>query len=127
MNCSLAFPLLLSGALGHNVIALAQSPGTFSATGNMTAPRYQHTATLLHNGKVLIAGGRPSPFVDPLATAELYDPVTGTFAPTGEMISSRSGHSAALLPDGRVLIAGGGTADQSLIPVDSAEVYDPST
>ena len=84
----------------------------------MTTPRYGHTATLLPNGKVLIAGGssnRP-------ASAELFDPVTGTFSATGEMTMGRGFHSATLLPDGRVLIAGG-----SYPAVGTAELYDPST
>jgi hypothetical protein len=80
----------------------------------MTMFRAFHTATLLLNGKVLIAGGGSS-------SAELYDPVTGTFRPTGDMTTARSGHSATLLPDGRVLIVGGDGNRHS------GELYDPST
>ena len=119
------FLLLLLGVAGHGTIALAQSPGTFTATGSMTTPRSGHTATLLTNGKVLIAGGAAG--FTPLSTAELYDPVNGTFTPTGDMTAPRSVHTATLLPDGRVLIAGGSDVPQAVIPTNGAEIYDPST
>src|SRR5215510_1372409 len=99
--------------------AVAQAPGTFIPTGNMTTPRESHTATLLLNGKVLITGGSQ----ELPASAELFDPVTNTFTPTGNMTTGRFGNSATLLPDGRVLIAGG----YYLGYLDSAELYDPAT
>ncbi len=49
MKISFVLPLLV-GVAGRGTIALAQSPGTFAATGSMAAPRYYHTATLLSNG-----------------------------------------------------------------------------
>src|SRR3989442_9366941 len=67
--------------------ALADTPGGWTNTGSMSMSRNGHTATLLPNGKVLIAGGGT-------ATAELYDPATGTFTPTGTMSASRSLHIA---------------------------------
>ena len=97
----------------------AQSPGTFTATGNMATARLFHTATLLTDGRVLITGGGYAGF--PLATTEIYDPVTRTFTPAAVMTAARTGHTATLLPDGRVLIVGG---DSSM---GSAELYDPST
>jgi len=96
---------------------------TFTATGSMTDARVGHTATLLPNGKVLVAGGQNSRFVTQ-ATADLYDPTTGLFTPTGNMTTPRVEHIAVLLPNGKVLIAGGENNSGFLA---SAELYDPST
>ena len=96
--------------------------GAFSPTGTMAAARSGQTATLLRDGRVLIAGGADSE--DALASAELYDPATGTFTSTGSMTAGRWGHTATLLPDGRVLIAGGSGSTDRLA---SAELYDPKS
>jgi hypothetical protein len=105
------------------------SSGTFSFTGSMTTPRYNHSATLLQDGDVLIAGGSASSVTGvPLATAELYNPASGTFSAIGRMNTAHANHTATLLADGRVLIAGGSnqppTAKNSVTAV--AETYDPS-
>jgi hypothetical protein len=97
--------------------------GKFAKTGTMTVGRGRATATLLQDGRVLVAGGESSPDAT-LASGELYDPATATFADTGKMTQPRSGHTATLLPDGRVLIAGGSNGSDSLA---SAELYDPAT
>ena len=115
------FLLVLMGSSGYDSL-MAQSAGTFTATGSMTTPRANHTATLMTNGKVLIAGGWVAIIGTPTATAELYDPGSGTFTPTGDMTTPRSHHTATLLLDGRVLIPG-----SSFPVVNSAEIYDPST
>jgi len=103
---------------------------TFAATGNLvTSPRYQHTATLLSNGTVLITGGLTASATTPatistLASAELYDPTTLAFAATGNMTTSRQSHTATLLSNGNVLISGGSNTGPELA---SAELYDPTT
>jgi len=108
----------------YSTTVTAQAQRIFAPTGDMTTARSRHTATLLLNGKVLIAGGsREQPW-----SAELYDPSTDTFTATGDMTTGRSGHSATLLSDGRVLIAGGGTGEgRNYRWLASSEVYDPST
>jgi len=102
-----------------------RSPGPtgFSATGSMATARDGSTATLLSDGRVLIAGG--SGGAGALATAELYDPTSGTFSPTGSMTEARAYHTATLLSDGRVLIAGG--QDSSGKGLASAELYDTTS
>ena len=122
-------PLLSLGVAGPASMVTTQSAGRFAATGSMGTPRFLHIATLLADGRVLITGGVMNGTVfKPLASAEIYDPVTGSFAATGNMITPSIGHTATLLSDGKVLITGGvpisdGT-DHSLA---SAELYDPST
>ena len=134
MSTKIALLALMLGA-GQNSRLLAQSAGTFIATGNMTTPRMGHTATLLQSGKVLIAGGWQSvpgaqactgqlyirsyflQCVVLLASADLYDPSTGKFTATGSPHAVGLFHTATLLPDGTVLINWG----------TSAELYDPST
>ena len=101
--------------------------GMFTATGSMSAPREGHTATLLANGLVLIAGGEDTDSTA-LATAELFDPSTGRFTPTGSMSTARDVATATLLANGQVLIAGG--SDSPLLSstlLDSADLYDPAT
>jgi hypothetical protein len=81
-----------------------------------------HTATLLGNGMVLVAGG----FVNALylSSAELYDPSSNSWAPAGTMSAGRDAHTATLLGNGKVLVAGG---DGNTAYLSSAELYDPSS
>jgi Kelch motif/Galactose oxidase, central domain len=103
------------------------SSETFSAIGNMNTAHASHTATLLADGKVLVAGGSnqpPNARNNVTVIAELYDPATNTFAPTGAMQAPREFHQAVRLANGEVLVAGG---DDSLNVLASTEVYDPTT
>jgi hypothetical protein len=81
--------------------------GTFSPTGSMEAGRLEHSAILMADGRVLVAGGRSGLGGNDLGSAELYDPISGTFTSSGPMTTAREGQTATLLQDGAVLVAGG--------------------
>jgi hypothetical protein len=105
--------------------------GTFSPTSSPNVARGYHTATLLPNGKVFIAGGEIPNITPNLGTAsvELYDPSTGTFSPAGSMTTPRFWHTATLLNDGRVLIAEGNAGPVVFPPPTFSapdELYDPN-
>jgi hypothetical protein len=118
---------LAAGLLAAALLVLTQasSPaapaGRWTTTGSMHGPRTDHTATLLAEGRVLVAGGFGPSGV--LATAEIYDPTSGSWTMTGSMHEARSGHTATLLADGRVLVAGGFGPFGALA---SAEIYNPT-
>jgi hypothetical protein len=94
--------------------------GEIITTSSMNVARSGHTATLLRDGSVLIAGGmrRNGDFTN---TAETYDPKSNKFTPAGNMLVGRVGAAAAQLPSGRVLIVGG------WFVTDDAEIYDPAS
>ena len=95
--------VMLFGFAGVSPAAAAE--GTWTATGSLDGARHDHTATLLPNGKVLVAGGRGDSGVP--ASGQIYHPATGTWTATGSLIGGRGGHTATLLPNGNVLVAGG--------------------
>jgi len=102
--------------------------GTWSATGALTAHRAWHSATLLPNGKVLLAGGAGgSDNSSILDTAELYEPATGTWSATGRLRGARYGPTATPLQNGKVLVAGGSNDGDLASTLDTAELYDPAT
>jgi hypothetical protein len=108
-----ALPLLFLGAGLVLVQSCEGASGVFTNTGSLAAARYDHTATLLPNGKVLVAGGDDGSGLV-FASAELYDPASGTWTGTGSLGAARYEHTATLLPNGKVLVAGGvGTGSPS--------------
>ena len=106
------------------VITLPAQPETWTTTGSLHTTRSHHTATLLADGRVLVAGGRRLFASGETASAELYDPATGKWTPTESLNTARDSHTATLLADGRVLIAGGAS---NFFGSASAELYDPAT
>jgi hypothetical protein len=97
--------------------------GSFTQTGKPLRPYNLETATatLLMDGKVLVAGGEDGS--ENYKSTELFDIPTGSFSPGGIMSTGRDAQSATLLPNGTVLIAGGGNGVSG--PLGSADVYDP--
>jgi N-acetylneuraminic acid mutarotase len=102
---------------------------TWSDAAPMAQPRSNHTATLLSNGKVLVAGGENlvpgAGFVSILSTAELYDPATNTWSPAAPMGKARLLFGATLLNNGKVLVAGGVGHAGPTVYLSSAELYAP--
>ncbi len=96
-----------------------QGAPVWTITGEMAKPHAWHTATLLPDGTVLVAGHAGT---DP-SSAEIYDPATATWAVTGNMNEGRYAFTATLLPDGHVLVTGGVDLDGGQLA--SAELFDP--
>lgn len=97
-----------------------------TSAGAFVDARTGHTATLLHDGRVLVTGGTIAE--QPTARCEIYDPASNTWSGVASMSHARQNHAAALLKDGRVLVASGEGSDGAggLVLTQSVEVYDPA-
>ena len=109
-------PLAVVAAIGLVTSPALAATNSWGATTNMNSVRAGHTATLLTDGRVLVAGGGYD------ASAEIYDPASATWTLTAPMNVSRGDHGAVRLGDGRVLVVAGNPYDAA-----SAEIYNPAT
>ena len=99
--------------------------GLWTMTGSLNSGRWDHTATLLPDGRVLAAAGFGDGTV--LRSAEVYDPAAGIWIPTSDLSVRRAFHTATLLPNNKVLITGGYNGDYPFSSEASAELYDSAT
>lgn len=102
--------------------------GAWTAAGDMLNTRFEHTATPLDDGRVLIVGGLGGQGAEmrPLETAEIYDPVARTFTRSGQLAEGRTNHAAVKLQDGSVLVAGGAGGADADVSIASVEIFDPA-
>ncbi len=122
----LALAAIGSALANHFILPCGDCSAHWVAAPDMHDARMRHTATLLPNGTVLVAGGASvsaDGYVS-LASAEIYDPATNSWRRTGSLRTAREGHTATLLANGKVLVVGG---DDGYEWLSSADLYDPST
>jgi hypothetical protein len=94
----------------------------------MSTPRFEHTATLLDDGRVLIAGGQGPPIsgaTTALKTTEIYDPAVDSFRKSNDMADARTNHTAVKLPDRSVMVVGGVGGTNGDTSLATAEVFSP--
>ncbi|HET7487001.1 MAG TPA: kelch repeat-containing protein [Acidimicrobiales bacterium] len=100
---------------------------TWTSTGAMNQPRSRYAATLLRDGRVLVAGGIVAPGAGTTQT-EVFDPGTGAWSSTGSMQQARGDYASVLLGDGTVLVVGGAYNERlSLGTTAGVERFDPTT
>ncbi len=119
------FGATLFSGLSASAIQVKAQPPAWSASGSLSRARFQHTATLLANGKVLAVGGLIgcTPNCNTTNSAEIYDPATGVWSAAGNLRAPLGNHIAVRLLNGKVLVAGGYSTPGVLL--SSAELYDP--
>ena len=108
--------------------------GVWTRTGNLNTGRFEHTATALSNGPVLVAGGYVPDSVTDYGSSftytnsvEIYDPISGTWQRTAHLNTGRTHHTATLLANGTVLVVGGhGLLGTQFTVLGSSELYDPN-
>jgi large repetitive protein len=114
------------GAAALVTVAYAQ----WDLTARLSVARTGHTATLLRDGRVLVAGGSPDRGATCINTAEVYNPATGLWTPTSPMRAARCEHTATLTDDGtdRVVVTGGRSGNATVtVFLATIEFYDPAT
>jgi N-acetylneuraminic acid mutarotase len=97
-------------------------------SSGMSTPRFEHTATALDDGKVLIAGGQGPPVsgvASALATTEIYDPAVDSFRKSNDMSDARFNHTALKLPDRTIMVIGGAGGTSGDTSLSTAEVFNP--
>ena len=116
----IGLPSIVKGSTRTSIAENGQAQ--WRATGALNAARFDHSATLLQNGKVLVAGGFGAGKM--LSSCEFYDPATGTWRVTGNIPRQR--HAATLLKDGKILVAGSGEPVKGRYD-GTTELYDPAS
>lgn len=121
MVCALALILTIgsfeNAAEDRSVKAqTAQLLGGWMIANGLNVGRSAHSATLLNDGRILIAGGLDNANRE-LKSTEIYDPATGRSTAVGDLNEARSDHHAMALKDGRVLV----------LNKQSAETFNPAT
>ncbi len=134
--------ILLAGGVDDTNTPVANAEVYLPTSGSLgliplNVARAYHTATVLNDGRVLIAGGMSGTGSNQtvLQSAEIYDPATAAFSlitcakgtSTDCMAMPRTGHTATLLGNGTVLLAGGATAMNNTGITSSAEIFDPTS
>lgn len=122
-----------SGQIRPDATAEVFNPatGTWKATGGaMNVARFEHTATLLDDGRVLVTGGQGLPVSGQspaLASTELYDPAVDAFLKSNDLTEPRFNHTATKLADRSVLVVGGTGGPNNDLSLSTAEVFAPSS
>jgi hypothetical protein len=109
---------------GGTLPTLPGGPGRPTFQNLSIIGRSGHTATVLQDGRVLVAGGLG--VSEPLTSSVIFDPSSGQWTVVGSLSNGRYDHTATLLSDGRVLVVGGCCASGSKA-LDTGEVFDPGT
>jgi trimeric autotransporter adhesin len=120
--------ILTAGIAGTGALSIQASdaPGLWSKAASLITGREEHTATLLRNGNVLIAGGTDGRN-KALASAEIYDLAANRWRSAASMTTARLDHTATLLPSGKVLVVGGLLGPVPFGSLATSELYDPTT